>query len=94
MASRNILVGEGKQLKISDFGMARATIDEVSHSSSNKNGLMYRSIYILLYISFPACVSYTHTHTHIGVCQVNQGSVTVEMDGNGVNYDSRVYKFI
>ena len=38
MASRNILVGEGKQLKISDFGMARATIDEVSHSSSNKNG--------------------------------------------------------
>ena len=30
LASRNILVGEGKQLKISDFGMARTIVDEVS----------------------------------------------------------------
>ena len=29
LACRNILVGEGKDLKISDFGMARATVDEV-----------------------------------------------------------------
>jgi proto-oncogene tyrosine-protein kinase Ret len=41
LACRNILIGEGKQLKISDFGMARTTVDEV-YVKSTKGRLPWK----------------------------------------------------
>ena len=42
LACRNILVGEGKQLKISDFGMARTVIMDEVYVKSSKGRLPWK----------------------------------------------------
>ena len=42
LACRNILVGEGKQLKISDFGMARTVVMDEVYIKSSKGRLPWK----------------------------------------------------